>query len=137
MIYLINGLRVPFDKLHTKAHILEYLEENGGDDRALGHIREEYQDKFGNELMWRYPISDGVNAGAFIVCCQEGFLSLPWNWMEPEAYEILDLERASMHDADSMQYFIDDWKLFSDDLLGAMTSMHKILAPSELFEPEE
>lgn len=129
MTYFINGVKVPVDQLYTKEYILDYLDCSGGDDRALGDIRSEYQNKFGNELMWRYPISDGVNAGAFIVCCQEGFLSLPWNHMDDEVYEILDLERANMHDADSMQYFIDDWKLFSDNLLGAMTSMFQILEP--------
>jgi len=127
MVFKLNGKDVDTENLYSKDYILEYLQENGEDDSTLAHIREAYSDSFGNEMMWHYPISDGFNAGAFIVCCKEGFLSLPYNHMDAEVYEILDLEKASMHDVDSMQYFIDDWKLFSDDLLAVMTDMLHIL----------
>ena len=131
MVYKLDGKDIDTEGLYSKDYILECLEGLGADDSTLALIREAYQDKFGNELMWRYPISDGYNAAAFIVCCKEGFLSLPYNHMDAEVYEILDLEKASMHDTDSMQYFIDDWKLFSDNLLAVMTDMLHILEPKD------
>jgi len=32
-----------------------------------------------------------------------------------------------MLDADTMQFFIDDWRSFSEDLINAMTDMLRIL----------
>ena len=122
------GIEVDKEKLYSKQALLDHFRENGENDRALAYIRTEYRDAFGNEMMWRYPISDGLHAGAFIVLVQEGFISLPFDEIDIEDYEILNLEDAAMFDEDALQYFIDDWKLFSDDLMEAMTDIKRILA---------
>jgi hypothetical protein len=123
----INGVKIDPDKLMSKDELLEFLRENGESDRALAHIRERYQNEFGNELVWSYSISDGKHMGTFIAAVREGFLSLPYDAADREDYELLELDDASMFDEDAMQYFIDDWKRFSDDLLAAMTDMLGIL----------
>jgi len=122
------GIEVDKKKLYSKQALLDYLRENGENDRVLAYIRTEYFDAFGNEMMWRYPISDGLHTGTFIVLVKEGFISLPFNEIDVEDYEILDLEDAAMFDEDAIQFFIDDWKLFSDDLMEAMTDIKRILA---------
>ena len=115
-------------KLFTKAELLDFLEENGGSDRALSKVRERYMVDFGNELVWYYPISDGKHKGTFIVFVQEGFISIPYDIVDAVDYEILELQQTAMFDAESMQYFIDDWISFSDDLTSAMKDMHRILS---------
>ncbi len=123
----INGTEIDASKLITKEELLAHLRENGESDRALADIRERYQNEFGNELIWRYPISDGKHMGTFIVTVQEGFISLPYDAADREDYELLELDDAAMFDADDMQVFIDDWQSFSDDLMSAMTDMLRIL----------
>jgi len=120
---IINGATIDKSNLYSKEDLLMLLRENGESDRALSPIREQYLDTFGNELIWRYPISDGMNAGVEIIVVKEGFLSLPYNIIDKEEYEIFELDRACLFDEDALEIFISDWKSFSDDLLGALTDM--------------
>jgi hypothetical protein len=76
--------------------------------------------------MWRYPISDGNHLGTFIVPVREGFISLPFDIVDKEDYELLELDDAAMFDDEALQYFIDDWTLFSDDLLSAMKDILRV-----------
>lgn len=119
----INGIKIDTSKLMTKQTFLDHLEENGATDRALAEIREQYYKMFGNELMWHYPISDGMHAGVMIVVVQEGFISLPYHEIDIEEYELFELNHVAMFDEDSLGIFIDDWKSFSVDLLGALNDM--------------
>ena len=59
---------------------------------------------------------------------QEGFISIPYDIVDAVDYEILELQQTAMFDAEAMQYFIDDWISFSDDLTSAMKDMHRILS---------
>lgn len=123
----ING--IPFDPedLMSKDELLNFLKENGEDDRALAKIRNDQYEKYGTELMWCYPLSDGAHLGTFIVPVKEGFISLPFDVVDAEDYELLELDAAAMFDAEAMQSFIDDWQSFSDDLLSTMKDMLRIL----------
>ena len=124
----INGIQIDEQKLMPKSELLDFLRENGEDDRALAGIRAYYHDYFGNELIWRYPISDGKHLGTFIAIVKGGFISLPYDSVDREDGELLDLNDTAMFNAEDMQFFIDDWRLFSDDLLTAMADMQRILS---------
>ena len=113
--------------LMPKDRLIEFLRENGGNDKALGQIRERRFDSFGNELIWRYPISDSLHLGTFIAVVKEGFISLPYNAVDRHDGELLELDNVTMFDEDALEIFLDDWRLFSDDLLSAMTDMLRIL----------
>ena len=75
---IINGVYIDTQKLMSISELLDFLRENGEDDRALSGIRAYYYNDFGNELIWHYPISDGSQLGTFIVVVKEGFVSLPY-----------------------------------------------------------
>ena len=120
---VINGIQFDPQQLMSKDELLDFLRENGESDRGLSKIRERHHETYGNELMWRYPISDGMHLGTFIVAVKEGFISLPYDSVDREEGELLELQDASMFDGESMDYFIDDWRSFSDDLLGVMKDM--------------
>lgn len=124
---MINDVHICPEKLISKEELLALLRENGESDCALALLRERYQDEFGNELIWHYPISDGKHMGTFIAVVKEGIISLPYDCVDSEDYELLVLEDAAMFDGDAMQIFIDDWQSFSDDLLSAMKNMLRIL----------
>ncbi len=126
----ICGTEFDPDKLMSKDDLIAFLRENGESDRALSRIRERNQEMFGNELIWYYPISDGAHMGTFIVAVQEGFISLPYDAVDEEDWELLVLDDAAMFDDDAFEVFISDWQLFSDDLLQAMKDMKVALGGS-------
>lgn len=90
-----------------------------------------YYAAHGNELCWRYPICDGIHAGAFILATKDGYLSLPYNSMDEEDYEILVLDDAVFHDPASLTTFLSNWEDFSADLTDAMREMRRILEGGE------
>ena len=123
----INGIQIDPAKLMSKDDLLEFLRDNGEDDRALSKIRDSHYGEYGAELIWRYPISDGVHLGTYIVPVKEGFINLPYDAVDKHDGELLELDDAAMFGADTMQAFIDDWRSFSDDLIVAMTDMLRVL----------
>ena len=82
------------ESLPTKDELIARLEDDGGTDRAFASVREEQYERYGNELVWRYPISEGCAAGGFILPVREGILWLPYDEMEKEEGEILMLAQA-------------------------------------------
>jgi len=125
------GIEIDRSKLMTKSELLAFLMKNGESDRALSVIRERYYETFGNELIWHYPISDGKHRAVFVVIVQEGFVSLPYDVVDKEDYEILELDSVTMFDAETLKFFIDDFKLFSDDLLAAIVDMLSVEQPKQ------
>lgn len=124
---IISGIEIDAAKLVSKDELLKELTCGGASDRALSDIRGRYYKTFGIELIWRYPISDGTFAGVTIVAVKEGFLQLPYDNMEKTEYELFELDKASLIDEDELERFIDDWKMFSDDLIAALGDMKLIL----------
>lgn len=131
--YTVSGLLRSLnpDTLISAKEVLTYLKDNDSTDRTLSDIRLRYYAAHGNELCWRYPISDGIHAGAFILATKEGYLSLPYNSMDEEDYEILVLDDAVFHDPASLTTFLSDWEDFSADLTDAMREMCRILEGGE------
>jgi len=118
-------------KLFTQAEVLRLLKEGGEDFTALAPVRNRYCEDFGNELVWDFPISDGTNGGTYFVLVHEGVLSLPYDAVDNEVYELFELHGATLLDADAIQYCIDLWIPFSDDLLAAMKAMRQMVTPQE------
>lgn len=116
------------DKLMRIKDVKDYLYQHGGTDSALSEIRETYFENFGHELCWRYPISDGMHLGAFILVVQEGFLHIPYNSVDAEEYEILEMDDIALHNTDSLDTFISGWDEFSGDLADAMRAMRDRLS---------
>lgn len=124
---LLNSL--PKDKLMSTEDVKDYLYRNGCSDRALSEIREAYLEEFGNELCWRYPISDEKHLGAFILVVQEGFLHIPYDCVYYEPYELLEMDDIALHNAESLELFLADWINFSDDLVDALNAMRDKMSP--------
>jgi len=119
----INGIKVDVSKLVSKDELLGDLKCSGASDRSLSEIRNRYSQDFGNELIWQYPICDGVNLGITIIAVKEGFIALPFNNTDSTEYELFDLERAYLLSEDELQSLISEWKKYSEDLLGALGDM--------------
>ena len=122
----INGHWIDTTKLWTKDAVLAYMRVNGANDRVLADVRSDYQRVFGDELTWRYPLSEGCYAGCAIVAVQEGFLCLPYDEMDKEDYEIFSLSGAKMMVGSMPAELIKNWASFASDLLVALCDMQKI-----------
>jgi len=123
----VCGIEIDPEKLMSKQELLDFLRDVGGNDCGLSDIRSRYAKAFGKELTWRYPISDGNYMGTVIVAVREGFLGLPYDFVDREVYEIYELDNAHLLDAESVVRFILDFEEFANDLLGAMGDMMRIL----------
>ena len=123
----INEIEFNHDDLMSAEELKAFLEENGEDDKALSKIRDQQYEKYDAELIWRYPISDSLHLGTYLVPVKEGILNLPYNAIDESDGELLELSDATLHTAESLQFLLDDWKSFSDDLISAMQTMIAML----------
>ena len=96
--------------------LIAVLSENGADNRALSGIREEQWERFGKELIWLYPISEGESAGGFIIPVQEGILWIPYNAMDREDGELLELKEAHLLSAEACGYLKEDLRSYVEGL---------------------
>lgn len=103
-------------ELPNMADLIALLSEGGADDRALSHLREEQWEKFNKELIWRYPISEGESAGGFITPVQEGILWIPYDSMDKEDGELLELKQAHLLSSEACQYLLEDLRSYTDGL---------------------
>lgn len=102
--------------LPCKDDILARIRADGGTDRALADLREEQMETYQNDLIWRYPISQGTAAGGFVMPVREGILWIPYDEMEREEGEILMLQDACLLDADACSYMADDYQAYAKGL---------------------
>lgn len=129
----IGGLTLNLEELRGRQELLDYFNENGPTHSALMDFCEEYREKYGNELCWPYPISDGKHLGTFFVLVREGILSLPYDDADKVDYELFCMDDMVMfEDYADMETFMDDWNLFHNDLLQAMTAMRDYLSSQEV-----
>lgn len=103
-------------ELPNMADLIALLSEGGADDRALSHLREEQWEKFNKELIWRYPISEGESAGGFITPVQEGILWIPYDSMDKEDGELLELKQAHLLSSEACLYLLEDLRSYTDGL---------------------
>lgn len=133
----IGGLEVDLEELRSRQELLDYFQENGPTHSALMDFCEEYREKYGNELCWPYPISEGKHLGTFLVLVREGVLSLPYDDADKVDYELFCMDDMRMfQDYADMEIFMDDWKLFHEELMAAMTGMKNYLYEQEVQENE-
>lgn len=123
----LPGAEVSLSELKSRRELLGYLFENRPTHKNLMDFCEPYRERYGNDLCWPYPISDGLHAGTFLVPVQEGIASLPYDEMEREDGEIFRLEELRTFDAASMETLLEDWESFSLDLVRAMRGMLELL----------
>lgn len=114
------------NELPTRQELLTVIDENGGTDAALASVRERQYDKYHNELIWRYPISQGDSAGGFIMPVREGILWIPYDEMEKETGEILRTSDATIMDEKTCAQICDDFRRYAEELCAALKDCARI-----------
>ena len=69
-----------------------------------------------NELIWRFPISEGTAAGGFVMPVREGILWIPYDEMEREEGEILLPEDAHLLTAEDCSCMAEDFRCYAVEL---------------------
>ena len=110
------GTELDPQTLPTQADLLSQLASNGADDRARAALREAQWEKHNKELLWRYPISEGKSAGGFIMPVQEGILWIPYDAMDKEDGELLELKDAHLLSSEACEYLLADLRSYTDGL---------------------
>lgn len=114
--YISQFQQVDRTLLKSKDEVVEYLKENGEHEPSLAEIGHQYESTFGIDLIWKYPLTDNIHEGAFIVPVQEGFMWLPYDEIDREYYEILLPDEATMLDTESCAYFMESLRHYTNDL---------------------
>ncbi|MDR0286349.1 MAG: hypothetical protein LBI03_01370 [Clostridiales bacterium] len=128
---LFDGIEIDHAQLYTRQEVLDILRESGATDGDLSKIRENYEEKFGNDLIWRYPIMVGEALGTVIIPVKEGFLSIAYDSMDPEDYEIYDLKNEFLLSSYEIKLMMDSWLEYLKGLMNALQSMQDILYKEE------
>lgn len=119
MMYF-TGHSIDPGKLLGKQEVIEHLNEYGAADRTLADFRDMYNDRFGDELIWLYPISEGDHLGGFLMPVQEGFLWLPYDSADKDDGELIVMEEVALLEAEELAALHDVFSSYSKALCDAI-----------------
>lgn len=119
-MWIYMGSELDPQALPQMAELIAALSENGADNRALSDMRDEQWKNFGKDLIWHYPISEGESAGGFITPVQEGILWIPYDAMDREDGELLELKDAHLLSAEACGYLLEDLRSYVDGLCSVL-----------------
>ena len=114
------GISLDFEKLLSREELINTLQRNGSNYKALSNIRDQYCEAFGVELVWHYRLDDGMHTGFMMVPIKEGFLYLPYDIVNEDEYEVFRLDHAKMFDDQSFDNLIADMKSYAKEICRTM-----------------
>jgi len=124
MIY--DGVSIDPEQLYSQQEVIAILNKGSSADCDLVAIRNNYDKKFGSELIYRYPHTVGMDLGVVLTPVKEGFLCIPFNEMDSEDYEIFEPDKASLLSAGELKSIKKEWDRYTRGLSSALSSMWKI-----------
>lgn len=90
---------------------------------SLDEVCSRYAERFGNQLVWMYPISDNTQGGGAIVPVQEGLLFIPHSDQQL-GYNMSGIE---LLDANAVRTMKTESKAYFDGLFSALSDMEALL----------
>ena len=117
------GLTISKSNLYSKAALMKLLDTCGGLDSTLDKVRDTYTERFGNQMIWKYPFSDSMQGGGTIIPVQEGFLFLPYNCVFEHGGARYQLRGAELLSAEDIRTLQKECRAYMDGLLSALHDM--------------
>ncbi len=130
----IGGISLRFSDLKSKDELFNLFQEGACNHAALMEFCEDYQKRYGDDLCWPYMLAEGNHLGRFLVLVKEGVLSLPYDGFDGEKYEFFTLEGAHLMTSSELMDLMKKWRLFSDELVWAVSDMAAYLNRKEVEE---
>ena len=127
----IGDVEVCFSDLKSKDELFSFFQEGACDHAALMEFCEDYQKRYNDTLCWPYTLAEGKHLGRFLVLVREGVLSLPYDGFDGENYEFFNLEDARLMTSNGLTDLVKEWRLFSDELVWAVSDMAAYLNKKE------
>lgn len=113
--------------LLSQQDIKSGLETGDADYNTLVNLCEEHQKKYGDHLLWHYPISDGEHSGVYFVLVKEGVMAIPYNSVDKDCFEWFVLSDIKLCSHLDMIDFISEWEEYSNRLERQMASFKDFL----------
>lgn len=129
---IFMGRPLEFSKLMPLKDVIEQMQKSGADDRALLEVRDYYAKVLGYDPVWRYPISDNEYLGSALIPVQEGFLYLPYDYVDAQDYECYCLDECTLLDYDTARSLQQTMKDYADGLDSALNDISFILADRQI-----
>lgn len=117
------GMEIEQGKLYGMDELLDTLGRYGGVDSTLDKVRSTYTERFGNQLIWKYPFSDSMQGGGAIIPVREGFLFLPYNSVYEHGGAQYQLSEAALLSAEDIHTLQKECNAYVEGLLGALGDM--------------
>ena len=113
--------------LYDRDELLGMLEKYGGFDSTLDKVRDAYTERFGNQLIWKYPFSDNMQGGGTVIPVQEGFLFLPYNCVYEREGSRYQLRGAELLSAENIRTLQNECRTYVKGLLSALGDMERAI----------
>lgn len=124
--YIETFKSIDKSKLMKKEEVIRFLEDNGACEPTMAKLSEQYQESVGIDPIWRYPLSDDMHNGGFIVPVQEGYLWMPYDEVDQEYYEVILPEEARLLDAECCERFQKDLREYADSLCAVLKAIVEV-----------
>ena len=125
------GHQIDKTKLMTKDEFIDYLKTYGEDYSSVSEIRTRYEEALGFDPVWNYQHCSDCFPGFFIVPVQEGFLSLPYDSVESDDFEVVVADNAELLSSEDLQTLLGLYRSYAEDLMSAMEEMITIAKEEE------
>lgn len=125
-LFYIDKTAVNINDLMSEQEFMEKFAETDGKYSDISEICEVYVKKFGNELVWQYPISDERYSGGFFVLIKEGVLFLPYIDIE-NCDEIIERDGIRKCNLTDVQRSIFDWRAYSSNTDRVLSNLFEYL----------
>lgn len=123
------GMRISKTNLYGMDELLNMMNRYGGVDSTLDKVRDTYTERFGNQLIWKYPFSENMQGGGAIISVREGFLFLPYNSIYPHEGARYQLTSAELLTIDNIRTLQKECETYAEGLLAALGDMERTMQP--------
>jgi len=120
---MFMGHQMDNSMLMTKDQVVDYLKTHGENYSSLSEIRTRYEETLGFDPVWNYQHCSDCFPGFFIVPVQEGFLSVPYDSVDSDDFEIIVTDNIILLSADDLHTLLDLYRSYAMDLMRAMDEM--------------
>lgn len=120
-----TGLEINRNRLYRKDELMAILDKYGALDSTLDKVRDSYTERFGNQLIWKYPFSDNMQGGGTIIPVQEGFVFLPYNCVYEREGARYQLRGAELLSTESIRTLQNECRTYVEGLLAALGDMER------------
>lgn len=125
------GLQIDKAKLMAKDEVIDYLRTHGENYSSLSDIRTRYEEELGLDPVWNYQHCSDFFPGFFLMPVREGFLSVPYDSVDSDDFEIIATDPITLLSAENLQFLLKEYRSYAKGLMKAMKKMVAITKKEE------